>query len=160
MTAGDSSFSPEAVVLRAMREADLPDVLAIEAMSFRTPWTAEAFRQEWEGSGTWVRVAVDDRGRILGYLVCRLLFDTWHVLDVAVSPIRRRRGVARLLLGRFLDVAASSGYDVTLEVRPSNAAALALYGELGFVERGRRPGYYDDTQEDALIMTLDIANRG
>lgn len=148
------------LVLRTMREDDLPQLLAIEDESFQTPWTAEAFRQELQTPGAWARVAADGEGHLIGYLVCRLLFDVWHVLDLAVSPTYRGCGVARLLLEELLHVAASSGDDVTLEVRPSNAAALALYRGLGFVERGRRSGYYDDTQEDALIMTVDIAKWG
>lgn len=144
--------------LRAMTIADLPRVLAIEAVSFRSPWPLESFLYELQAPGAWNGVAVDAEGHVVGYLLCRLVVDVWHVLNVAVARGERGRGVARALMREFLAAASPSGYDVTLEVRPSNTVAIALYESLGFTERGRRRAYYDDTQEDALIMTLDMAS--
>jgi ribosomal-protein-alanine N-acetyltransferase len=82
--------------------------------------------------------------------------DAWHVMNVAVTPAYRRRGVARSLLENLFAVTASDerrGY--TLEVRVSNEGAIKLYEALGFVSRGVRRGYYTDNREDALIMWRD-----
>lgn len=142
-----------------MTPADLPKVLLIEARSFRTPWPPESFLSELQAVAAWCRVAVHAQRGVVGYLVCRLLVDVWHVLDVAVAPEVRNRGVARALLTEFLAATAPTGCEVTLEVRPSNEPAIRLYEELGFVACGRRRGYYTDTQEDALIMTLTRTGR-
>ena len=141
-----------------MTIADLPQVMVIEEASFHSSWSLELFLGELEAPAAWNRVSVDGEGRVLGYLLCRRLFDVWHVLNVAVACKARGRRVAQSLMREFLNAVGPTGYDVTLEVRPSNTAAIALYQRLGFVERGRRRGYYGDAQEDALIMTLDTAN--
>jgi ribosomal-protein-alanine N-acetyltransferase len=79
-----------------------------------------------------------------------------HILNLAVHPSKRRRGIARRLLSEGLAQARALGAELAwLEVRPSNNAARALYESFGFKEAGRRPGYYDDTQEDALLLTLE-----
>jgi ribosomal-protein-alanine N-acetyltransferase len=82
------------------------------------------------------------------------MVDDAHVTTISVHPEWRRRGIARQLMLGLAEVAANVGARrMTLEVRPSNAAALALYGDLGFEVAGRRPGYYSDDGEDALVMT-------
>lgn len=112
------------------------------------------FRSELERAGGWQRVALALPGeRVVGYLLCRLFYDVWHVLNIAVAPDHRRRGVAAALMEEFLEWAKVSKLSVTLEVRPSNEAALALYKKLAFFREGVRRGYYADTGEDALIMT-------
>lgn len=146
---GESRFK-----LRDMRLDDLAQVGAIESSCFASPWSASAFRFELESEGAWVRVAIDRQGLVLGYMLARLYVDAWHILDLAVAPHSRRRGVAWALLTEFLDRTASLGIEFTLEVRPSNQGAMALYQDLGFEQVGRRRGYYPDTGEDALLMTL------
>ena len=93
---------------------------------------------------------------LVGYLVISRYVDAWHVMNVAVAPERQRQGIASALLGRFFQLTAEDdrrGY--TLEVRVSNAGAVALYERLGFKPRGVRRGYYTDNREDALIMWKD-----
>jgi ribosomal-protein-alanine N-acetyltransferase len=97
-----------------------------------------------------------DEGRLVGYLIVSRYVDAWHVMNVAVDPDDRRRGVATTMLERLFEVTADDsrrGY--TLEVRVSNAAAIELYERLGFRARGIRRGYYTDNREDALIMWKD-----
>ena len=89
-------------------------------------------------------------GRPVGYAVFTRYADSWHLMTVAVDPDSRRRGVARTLIEAGLEAIGPG--PVTLEVRPSNSAAIALYETFGFVEWGTRPGYYPDDGEDALIM--------
>jgi len=93
---------------------------------------------------------------LVGYLIISRYVDAWHVMNVAVAPERRRRGIARTLLVRLFEVTANDerrGY--TLEVRASNEGAIKLYEDLGFHARGVRRGYYTDNREDAVIMWRD-----
>jgi ribosomal-protein-alanine N-acetyltransferase len=99
-----------------------------------------------------------DGDRLAGYLIISRYVDAWHVMNVAVDPDYRRRGIATTLLARLFERTADDerrGY--TLEVRVSNAGAIRLYEQLGFEPRGIRRGYYTDNREDALIMWKDPA---
>lgn len=137
---------------RVMRDNDLAEVLAIERASFGVPWSLRMFLSELHHALSWCRVLIDDEERVAGYLVCRFHGDLWHVMDVAIREDLRGRGLGATLLDEFLELSAGSQADYTLEVRPSNAVALALYRSRGFEIVGRRPGYYHDNREDALIM--------
>ncbi len=137
---------------------DLDSIERIERRSYPTPWSRKMFEGELRKStsicvGAFERTPPSD---LLGYLVVSRYVDAWHIMNVAVEPNHRRRGIARCLLnelfGRTAEVALR-GY--TLEVRVSNADAIRLYEELGFVTRGRRRGYYTDNREDALVMWRD-----
>ncbi len=93
---------------------------------------------------------------LVGYLVISRYVDAWHVMNVAVAGDHRRRGIATMLLERLFEATAGRGRrGYTLEVRVSNAGAVALYERLGFKPRGVRRGYYTDNREDALIMWKD-----
>ncbi len=98
----------------------------------------------------------DGTGELVGYLVLSRYVDAWHVMNVAVEPAHRRRGVASALLGSSSRRAirdAQRGY--TLEVRVSNVAAIALYERFGFAPAACDRGYYTDNREDAIIMWRD-----
>ncbi len=91
-----------------------------------------------------------------GYIVFWLVADEMHLLNLAVHPEKRRRGVAGFLLREALRRSQALGAKAAwLEVRPSNTPALALYASFGFKEVGRRPGYYQDTREDAMLLVLE-----
>ena len=93
---------------------------------------------------------------LVGYLVVSRYVDAWHVMNVAVDPEHRSRGIAAMMIERLFELTADDarrGY--TLEVRVSNATAIRLYERLGFKSRGIRRGYYTDNREDALIMWKD-----
>ncbi|MFA9400126.1 MAG: ribosomal protein S18-alanine N-acetyltransferase [Acidobacteriota bacterium] len=145
--AGRTSAGP---VIRQMTFADLPAVAALERRSFTSPWSPGMFVLEMSKSGS-VGLAADEAGLIAGYIVMTRFDLAWHLMNVAVAPEYRRRGLATGLIDAAL---AEIGPDtpVTLEVRPSNVSAIGLYESLGFRSRGFRKGYYPDTGEDALIM--------
>jgi ribosomal-protein-alanine N-acetyltransferase len=106
-----------------------------------------------------VCLAAIEEGRVVGYEICARYADVWHLMNIAVDPPARRRGIATALLE---DMIARAGQDAsyTLEVRPSNVHAIALYERFGFRSAGTRRRYYQDTGEDALIMwrTADTAS--
>lgn len=128
----------------------------IEKASFRSPWGEAAFLGEIANkfSRLWVH---QSHGRVDGYICFWRILDEVHLLNLAVDPEARRKGIARRLLAGMLNHCASEGgRSVWLEVRPSNSAALGLYQGMGFKHVGRRPRYYSDTGEDALVMGLDL----
>ena len=137
--------------IRRLIYADLPHVIAIERQSFPTPWSLAMFVLELsKASG--ICLAALDQDELVGYCVCSRYDTVWHLMNVAVNPARRREGVAAALLARLFDDADKPGEQYTLEVRPSNAGAIALYESFGFKRAGLRKGYYHDNKEDALIM--------
>jgi ribosomal-protein-alanine N-acetyltransferase len=139
------------ITIRRLIYADLPHVIAIERRSFPTPWSLAMFVLELsKASGICLAALADDQ--MVGYCVCSRYDTVWHVMNVAVDPDRRREGVAAALLRRLFDEADKPGEQYTLEVRPSNAGAIALYESFGFKRAGLRKGYYHDNKEDALIM--------
>lgn len=141
---------------------DLPQVLAIERRSFATPWTEETFRHEITSNPVAVnRVLREEGGPILAYASAYLVASELQINDVAVLPEARRRGLARKLLADLLELARARGATLaTLEVRPSNGAARALYAGLGFVEVGRRAGYYAESGEDAVLLSCGLGGPG
>lgn len=139
---------------------DLDGVLAVDAASFVNHWTREMFLWEAEHSDV-ARVFVcrTAAGMVVAYCAVWLIFDELHVNNLAVLPDWRRRGVARGLLRAVLAAARREGATrATLEVRASNLPALSLYGAFGFVQRGRRPLYYTNPAEDALILWREAAS--
>ena len=140
----------------------LDAIEVIERQSYPTPWSRRMFEGELRKSASVCVGAFDCTGEaeLLGYLVVSRYVDAWHIMNVAVAPEHRRRGIARRLLNelfvRTVDMALRS---YTLEVRVSNAGAIRLYEGLGFVLRWRRRGYYTDDREDALIMWRDPPSR-
>jgi ribosomal-protein-alanine N-acetyltransferase len=139
--------------LRRMEARDLPAVMEIDAMSLPRPWSAGIWRGELE-SPYGLYLVIEDRGEISGHIGVRHMLGELHITTIAVRPEHRRRGHARALIGAAL-AAYPRATHMHLEVRPTNAAALALYESLGFRKTGRRRCYYGD--EDALLMTLDLA---
>ena len=141
------------VELRRLEQRDLETVEEIERASYPTPWSRSMFAAELRKPSSIALGAYLDEGDLVGYAFVSRYVDAWHVMNVAVSPAFRRRGIASTLLERLFEVTASDprrGY--TLEVRVSNTEAIRLYERLGFESRGIRRGYYTDNREDALIM--------
>jgi ribosomal-protein-alanine N-acetyltransferase len=145
--------------IRRARLADVSAIWAIESLSFPTPWSRWSFLAELSQRNSHMLVAgppSPQPWQTWAYLVFWVVLDEMHILNLAVHPSKRRRGIARRLLSEGLAQARALGAELAwLEVRPSNNAARALYESFGFKEAGRRPGYYDDTQEDALLLTLE-----
>ena len=146
-----------ALVLRKLELRDLNAIERIERASYPTPWSRSMFASELAKPSSLSLGAFEpENGDLLGYLIISRYVDAWHVMNVAVDPAHRRRGIARTLLARLFEVTATDerrGY--TLEVRVSNIGAIKLYEALGFKARGVRRGYYTDNREDALIMWKD-----
>jgi ribosomal-protein-alanine N-acetyltransferase len=138
--------------LRRMEARDLPTVMEIDALSLPRPWSAGIWRGEL-GSPYGLYLVIEDGAGIFGHIGVRHVLGELHITTIAVRPEYRRRGHARALIGEALAAYPNAGH-VHLEVRPTNAAAVALYESLGFKTTGHRPRYYGD--EDALLMTLDL----
>lgn len=141
--------------IRRMTLDDLAQVIEIDKASFSLPWPERSFRFEITdnpGSRAWV---ADSDGRIVGMIVAWLFADEAHIATIATHPEFRRRGIASRLLIHALDAMRSEGArTAVLEVRESNAAAQEMYRKFGFEESGRRPHYYKDNGEDAILMSL------
>lgn len=130
---------------------DLDAVLAIEIASYSTPWSREHFRSELEGRYSRPLVAVE-AGNVVGYVCLMSLFEEAQILNIAVMPGKRGRGIARMLLEQAFRLALEQGAEImALEVRASNRSAISLYQQLGFKRTGIRAGYYDSV-EDAILM--------
>jgi ribosomal-protein-alanine N-acetyltransferase len=141
---------------RALELGDLDEIERIEQVSYPAPWSRAMFTSELAKPSSISLAALDDHDRLVGYLVLSRFVDAWHVMNVAVDPAWRRRGIATLLLDRLFELTVTDirrGY--TLEVRVSNEAAIRLYERFGFRSKGVRRGYYTDNREDALIMWRD-----
>jgi [ribosomal protein S18]-alanine N-acetyltransferase len=139
-----------AVEIRRLTYADLPQVVAIERRAFTTPWSLAMFVLELsKPSGICLAAMVESE--LTGYLVCSRYDTVWHVMNIAVEPERRRRGIGGALLGALLDRVGADAR-ITLEVRRSNTGAVALYERFGFRSAGVRRRYYADNGEDAVIM--------
>lgn len=136
-----------------MRYEDLPEIMELDAESLIRPWSAAMWREELRGQhGTYLALE-EPEGGLIGYIGVKRVADELHLMTLAVRREYRRRGYAKTLINAGLEV-YSGARTVYLEVRPSNAAARALYESLGFQNTGRRPRYYGD--EDALLMTLAL----
>ena len=145
------------IELRKLALGDLAAIEAIERSSYPTPWSRSMFAGELAKPSSISVGAFDpETGVLLGYLVISRYVDAWHVMNIAVAPDWRRRGIATALLERLFEVTAQDGRrGYTLEVRISNTSAIRLYERLGFKSRGVRRAYYTDNREDALIMWKD-----
>ena len=144
--------------LRALTEADVPDIVEIERLGYSHPWSEALFRDSFRSG--YAILGTESSGRLEGYGILAALYDEAHLLNLCVRPASRGRGLARHLLRGLLQGAASDGMQrVVLEVRVSNQAARRLYLSEGFQVIGERPGYYPDgaSREDALVMALGLA---
>jgi ribosomal-protein-alanine N-acetyltransferase len=143
----------DGVRIRRLAYSDLPAVIAIERRSFPTPWSLAMFVLELsKPSG--ICLAAADGDELCGYVVCSRYDQVWHLMNIAVSPDYRRRGVAWGLMKRLVEEARGV-LPFTLEVRVSNHGAIEMYERFGFRSAGVRPRYYHDNGEDAMIMWLE-----
>ncbi len=148
-----------------MRIEDLEEVLAIERTSFTMPWSRNLFLSEFRNSAVSLMLtARADAGEgwpIVGYIVCWVVADELHILDLATAAAWRRSAIGRRLVLAALREGRNRGARrAFLEVRASNRAALDLYEGLGFVRVMVREEYYDLPVEDAVIMALEEKEYG
>ena len=142
--------------IRRMTLDDIEQVVAIDQGSFSLPWPERSFRFEVTdnpASRAWV---AESDGKIVGMIVAWLFVDEVHIATIATHPDFRRQGIASRLLTHVLQYVMSEGAKSSfLEVRAGNTIAQEMYRKLGFEESGRRPRYYKDNGEDAILMTLE-----
>jgi len=155
---GAYGFSPfeESIEIRPMRPSDIDQVMAIERVSFSSPWSAGFFLEEI-GVAYSKSLLAEFQDRVIGYLVFWQMPVDVDIHNLAVHPDYRRRGIGRILLSTMIHGARERGFKrVTLEVRKSNSVAQQLYRSLGFELNGVRKGYYSKDREDALLMVLEL----
>lgn len=146
--------------IRPMAATDVDPVIGIAAGLRDAPrWPRSGYEAAF-APGAWpqrVALVAETDATIAGFLVAALIPPSAELESIAVAPRFQRLGLARQLLRRLLhDIRSRHCSEVLLEVRPSNQASLALYASLGFLETGRRPAYYSDPVEDAVVMRLDL----
>ena len=142
------------VRIEPMTAEHLDEVAELERLCFTDPWSRNLLAETLKNDLSAYLVALDDAGRVAGYAGLTVVLDEGYIDNIAVRPEYRRRGVAAQLLEVFLNFAQGNRLAfLTLEVRASNYAAIALYGSRGFRAVGRRKNYYEHPPEDALIMT-------
>ena len=139
-----------------MEERHLDDLARLERLCFSRPWSRQALKEELTNPAACFLVG-EEAGEVLGYAGMHCAAGECYVDNVAVFPEARRQGVGRKLMEALLQAAAARGGEfLSLEVRPSNLEALALYRGLGFREVGRRRRFYDDPVDDGLLHTKDL----
>lgn len=155
-----TQFPTDELMIVPMAEEHLDQVLAIEKVSFPTPWSRNSYLRELSDNQFAYYYVCLQGDKVLGYMGMWLIIDEAHVTTIAVHPEYRGRYLGKVLLEELMARAVALGADkITLEVRPSNLVAQRLYRRVGFVPAGLRKGYYTDTKEDAIIMwkhLLDI----
>lgn len=137
-----------------MTAEHIPKIAALERACFSHPWSEQSIAEElWNDSAVIITAEGED-GSVLGYAGLQTVLDEGYITNVAVDGQYRRQGVADELIAAFVRFGAAKLAFLTLEVRASNAPAIALYSKHGFKAVGRRKNYYDDPREDAILMTL------
>jgi ribosomal-protein-alanine acetyltransferase len=145
--------------VRPPQLGDLRSLTEAELVCFADPWPPQFFISEILAEGRYNRLLVDQTGNLAAYLFCAWQYLDLHVLKVGTLPELRRRGLGRRLMELAEEHAVGmAGESLTLEVRPTNLPAIALYAALGYERVGLRPQYYTD-KEDAVIMTKRISSQ-
>jgi ribosomal-protein-alanine N-acetyltransferase len=146
-------------IIRDMRQADLPAVTAIELATYEYPWSIGIFRDCLLAGYT--SVVLERDGEVIGYGIMSVAAGEAHLLNICIAKELRRQGIGRGLLEYLLERAQGFAADrIFLEVRPSNKAALGLYGKLGFQVLGVREGYYKARRgnEDAVVLVYHFGD--
>jgi ribosomal-protein-alanine N-acetyltransferase len=144
------------VTIREMKLFDVPWILKIESISFSTPWSKLDFLNEISNPFSITKVALRD-SEVVGYICVNCIIDEGHILNLAVHPDTRRKGIATGLVEKVLDELRKKMCKfLYLEVRVSNIGAIRFYESFGFVSTGIRKEYYTLPREDAVIMMLEL----
>lgn len=157
MTAGEQD---ELVSIRRSELRDVHPIMQVDRLVSSAPWSQDMTITQTTGDQR-VHFVVEADGRIIGHGGIALLAGDAHITSIAVDPTKQRRGYGQAVLTRLIDAACENECDgITLEVRASNAAAIALYEAAGFTSAGVRRGYYQNNGEDAVIMWKDLRPHG
>ena len=140
------------MILTEMKQEHVSQVAALEKICFSDPWSEKSVASELDNKLAFWLVAVEEE-RVAGYIGSQTVMDETDMMNVAVHPDFRRKGIAEALVNTLVENLQKMGSRcLTLEVRASNVPAIALYEKLGFSEIGRRKNYYRNPREDALIL--------
>jgi ribosomal-protein-alanine N-acetyltransferase len=141
--------------MRSAKRADAAAVAAIETLCFSVPWNFDDILSELADNALARYIVCEEEGRVVAYAGLWAVEDEGHIMNLAVHPNFRGRGLGAAVLGTLLERTRREGLAAfTLEVRASNTAALRLYRRAGFLEEGRRRAYYVKPTEDAVVMWL------
>ena len=144
------------MIIRTMESADVKAIAELEKVCFSDPWSENSIASELDNRLSYWLVA-EEQGRVVGYVGSQSVLDGADMMNLAVAPEFRRRGIGEKLVNALVSYLQQRGILVLLlEVRVSNAPAIALYERLGFEQVGRRPRYYHNPREDALIMRKEL----
>ena len=137
-----------------MNADHLDEIAELEQVCFSTPWSRNMLAEELDNACSAFLVALDDQGHVAGYAGLQVILDEGYITNIAVAESCRRKGLGRAMLGTLIDHCRENGASfLTLEVRQSNAPAIALYESMGFLPEGRRKNFYRQPTEDAILMT-------
>ena len=139
-------------MIRRLTKSDVPRIAELERLSFSHPWSERSIRESFESKANSFFVFEDD-GEVVGYIGLTVAGGEGYILNVAVHPDWRGRRIGKALVCHVIDTYRSELEFITLEVRPSNIAAVKLYEGFGFEKVGERPNYYSAPAENALLLT-------
>ena len=144
------------MVIREMKIGDVPQIAKLETICFSDPWSEKSIASELENRLSYWLVAEQD-GIIIGYVGSQSVLDSADMMNIAVAPAYRRKGIGRMLIAALIDHLLQKKIRfLLLEVRISNISAISLYNSMGFEQVGRRPRYYHNPREDALILRKEL----
>ena len=147
---------PNDCLIRRMTIDDVPTVAAIEAATFPTPWSEDAFRKEITDNPVARYLVAEKDGAVIGFAGAWIILDESHITNIAILAEHRGNGYGRALTAALMQYLSNLGAAyATLEVRKSNVTAQNLYKSLGYVSVGVRKRYYEDNGEDALLMVRE-----
>ena len=140
------------MMIETMKSSHVAQIAQLEKICFSDPWSERSIASELDNQLAFWLVATEGE-TVAGYIGSQTVIDETDMMNVAVHPDFRRKGIAEALVNGLVEHLKTMGsHCLTLEVRASNAPAIALYGKLGFAEIGRRRNYYRNPREDALIL--------
>ena len=145
------------MIIRKMKSSDVAAIAELEKQCFSDPWSAESIASELVNPLSYWLVAEVD-GQVAGYIGSQSVLDAADMMNIAVSPDYRRRGIAKALVNELTAYLSKNNViALLLEVRVSNEPAITLYEKMGFQQVGRRPNYYRNPREDALILRKGLS---
>lgn len=159
-TSGKRWYSVGERQLIPLTDTYIDEMIAIEEASFSTPWSKQAYLQELHSNPIAFYIACVENGHLLGYAGIWLIADEGHISNIAVHPDYRGQGIGKAMLQALILYCQQKHCSgMTLEVRESNRTAIHLYEKMGFRAAGKRPHYYSDNNEDAIIYWLFLEEK-
>ncbi len=141
------------MIIETLKKQYIDGIDEINLLSFSHPWSKSLIEQDMDNPNCFYAVGIEEN-QVVGYAGITVIAGEANITNVATHPDNRRRGIGKKLLSHLIDICMENNFLlITLEVRRSNIAAIALYESLGFKIEGERKKYYSDNGEDALIMT-------